>query len=64
VPSFLDPNNLYVTGLDPALNKEQLDALFSKYGRVLESKLLIDINTGLSRGAGLLRFETSQQVKL
>ncbi len=45
------------------MSKDQFEQLFSQFGRVTESKLLIDINTGQSRGAGLLRFETSQQAR-
>jgi len=50
-------------GLDANWGKEHLEAIFAPYGRVLDSKVLIDLATGVSRGAGLLRFETREQAE-
>jgi len=48
--------NLYVAGLAPHYSKHNLDLLFSPYGQILESRILLDRATGNSRGVGFVRF--------
>eukprot|EP00005_Dracoamoeba_jomungandri_P000087 CAMPEP_0174252460 /NCGR_PEP_ID=MMETSP0439-20130205/1920_1 /TAXON_ID=0 /ORGANISM="Stereomyxa ramosa, Strain Chinc5" /LENGTH=313 /DNA_ID=CAMNT_0015332997 /DNA_START=67 /DNA_END=1008 /DNA_ORIENTATION=- len=55
--------NLYVARLDPHLNKEDLEKIFSPYGTVIEVKILTDRNTGESRGVGFVRFDTQAQAE-
>jgi len=50
--------NLYVAGLEPHLTKDDLFTIFQSYGRVLESKVLVDRTTGTARGIGFVKFET------
>jgi len=59
-PVMHDPTNVYITGLDGTMTKEQLEHLFSVYGRVLDAKLLLDLRSGQPR-SGLVRFETHEQ---
>ena len=42
--------NIYISGLDSASTDESLKALFSSYGNVSSSKVMIDGFTGYSRG--------------
>jgi len=50
-------NNVFIKGLPLTFSLEDLNSLFSPYGTVLESKLLLDIATNASRGQALVRFE-------
>jgi len=55
--------NLYVSQLDPSVTKEILDSIFSPYGTITESKILIDKVTGASKGVGFVHFETRAQAE-
>eukprot|EP01097_Dermamoeba_algensis_P002006 TRINITY_DN1794_c0_g1_i1.p1 TRINITY_DN1794_c0_g1~~TRINITY_DN1794_c0_g1_i1.p1 ORF type:complete len:326 (-),score=71.59 TRINITY_DN1794_c0_g1_i1:149-1126(-) len=50
--------NLYVSQLDKHVTKIVLDQLFGTYGRIIDSKILIDPKSGESRGVGFVRFDT------
>ena len=51
------PNsNLYVKNLTHETSEEELKALFGTYGELLDVKVLIDKNTGLSRCIGMVKF--------
>ena len=39
-------------------SKQQLDGLFAPFGMIVESRILLDRETGLSRGVGFVRYET------
>eukprot|EP00741_Cyanophora_paradoxa_P006122 tig00000944_g5937.t1 len=62
-PSAADGTNtnLYITGLPPHFTKSELDALFSPHGTIIDSKILVDLQTGVSRGVGFVRFEQREQ---
>ncbi|XP_064360384.1 ELAV-like protein 3 isoform X2 [Dromaius novaehollandiae] len=49
--------NLYVSGLPKAMAPAELEQLFSQYGRIITSRILVDQVTGLSRGVGFIRFD-------
>lgn len=49
--------NLYIAGLPVSYNKQQLDALFTPFGVIVESRILLDRQTGNSRGVGFVRYE-------
>lgn len=53
--------NLYVAGLEPHYTREDLHTMFSVYGNVLETKILIDHTSNQSRGVGFVRYETAEQ---
>eukprot|EP01098_Paradermamoeba_levis_P000662 TRINITY_DN1074_c0_g1_i9.p1 TRINITY_DN1074_c0_g1~~TRINITY_DN1074_c0_g1_i9.p1 ORF type:complete len:152 (-),score=30.17 TRINITY_DN1074_c0_g1_i9:760-1215(-) len=46
--------NLYVGNLDKHMTKLALDQIFAPYGRIIDSKILIDPKTGESRGVGFV----------
>eukprot|EP00696_Hemimastix_kukwesjijk_P005740 gnl/Hemi2/17236_TR5739_c0_g2_i1.p1 gnl/Hemi2/17236_TR5739_c0_g2~~gnl/Hemi2/17236_TR5739_c0_g2_i1.p1 ORF type:complete len:435 (+),score=119.18 gnl/Hemi2/17236_TR5739_c0_g2_i1:94-1398(+) len=48
--------NLYVSGLGQSVTKADLDQAFAPFGKIADSKVLFDNNTGLSRGIGFVRF--------
>ncbi|XP_049590803.1 ELAV-like protein 2 isoform X5 [Syngnathus scovelli] len=49
--------NLYVSGLPKTMTQAELEQLFSQYGRIITSRILVDQVTGLSRGVGFIRFD-------
>ncbi|XP_046406039.1 ELAV-like protein 1 isoform X12 [Ischnura elegans] len=49
--------NLYVSGLPKNLTQQDLENLFSPYGRIITSRILCDNITGLSKGVGFIRFD-------
>ncbi|XP_061525181.1 ELAV-like protein 2 isoform X7 [Phyllopteryx taeniolatus] len=49
--------NLYVSGLPKTMTQMELEQLFSQYGRIITSRILVDQVTGLSRGVGFIRFD-------
>ncbi|NXT86051.1 ELAV2 protein, partial [Zapornia atra] len=49
--------NLYVSGLPKAMTQKELEQLFSQYGRIITSRILVDQVTGVSRGVGFIRFD-------
>lgn len=53
--------NIYVAGLGPEVASESLEALFSVYGQVNSSKVMIDGFTGYSRGFGFVEMPDSTE---
>ncbi|XP_074835708.1 ELAV-like protein 3 isoform X3 [Carettochelys insculpta] len=49
--------NLYVSGLPKSMNQKEMEQLFSQYGRIITSRILLDQVTGVSRGVGFIRFD-------
>ncbi|KAM4642269.1 ELAV-like protein 4 isoform 3-T3 [Discoglossus pictus] len=49
--------NLYVSGLPKNMTQKELEQLFSQYGRIITSRILVDQVTGVSRGVGFIRFD-------
>nr|XP_033779964.1 ELAV-like protein 3 isoform X2 [Geotrypetes seraphini] len=49
--------NLYVSGLPKAMSQKEMEQLFSQYGRIITSRILVDQVTGVSRGVGFIRFD-------
>nr|XP_046208751.1 ELAV-like protein 4 isoform X6 [Oncorhynchus gorbuscha] len=52
--------NLYVSGLPKTMTQKDLEQLFSQYGRIITSRILVDQVTGPtggSRGVGFIRFD-------
>jgi len=50
-------SNLYIKPLLPETTEDDLRGLFGKYGNIMDCKVMIDRNTGLSRQIGFVRFE-------
>ncbi|ORX73228.1 glycine-rich RNA-binding protein, partial [Linderina pennispora] len=49
---------IFVGGLPPSATDADLNSAFSVYGTITETKLMIDRETGRSRGYGFLQFES------
>lgn len=45
--------NLYVSGLPKTMTQKELEQLFSQYGRIITSRILVDQVTGISGAAFL-----------
>jgi len=50
--------NLYISGLPSSYTKVELAQLLSPFGVIIESKVLFDPTTRLSRGVGFVRMDT------
>lgn len=61
--SSIQHANLYISQLDPHITKQMLDKLFSPYGAIIDSKILVDPKTGESRGVGFVRYDTRTQAQ-
>jgi len=55
--------NVYVGNLKPSVTKEQLEELFKRYGPIIECKILVDRDTGVSKGCGFVKFENVNHAK-
>jgi len=55
--------NVYVGNLKPSVTKEQLEELFKRYGPIIECKILMDHDTGVSKGCGFVKFEKVNDAK-
>lgn len=55
--------NVYVGNLKPSVTKEQLEELFKRYGPIIECKILVDHETGASKGCGFVKFENVNHAK-
>jgi len=55
--------NVYIGNLKPTVTKEQLEELFKRFGSVIECKILMDHETGQSKGCGFVKFEDVNKAK-
>jgi len=51
--------NIYVGNLSYRMNDSELEALFAKFGEVKSAKIIMDRETGRSKGFGFVEMETS-----
>nr|XP_057930467.1 ELAV-like protein 1 [Doryrhamphus excisus] len=49
--------NLYISGLPRNLSQQDLEDMFSRYGHIINSRVLVDQASGLSRGVAFIRFD-------
>lgn len=49
-----DVKKIFVGGISPTTTKETVHAAFAQYGEVAECKLIMDQNTGFSKGYGFV----------
>lgn len=54
--------NLYVAYLPKTFSQLQLETLFSPFGNIITSKILVD-ETGESKGVGFVRFDTNSEAQ-
>jgi splicing factor 1 len=55
-----DDTNIFVNFIPPDYNDLALRELFLPYGNVLSAKVMLDLNTGLSKCYGFVKFEHKQ----
>ncbi|XP_026276249.1 ELAV-like protein 1 isoform X17 [Frankliniella occidentalis] len=55
--------NLYVSGLPKSMTQQDLENLFSPYGRIITSRILCDNMSGLSKGVGFIRFDQRMEAE-
>lgn len=53
--------NIYVGNLSYGMTNGALEALFSQFGSVSESKIIIDRDTGRSKGFGFVEMGNAQE---
>lgn len=56
--------NLYVSGLPKTMTQDDLQRIFSPYGRIITSRILVDFCTGMSRGVGFVRFDKRPEAEV
>lgn len=57
-------SNLFVGNINLSMTQTQLAETFSAFGKVISVRILIDGNTGNSRGAGFVRFASNEDARL
>lgn len=60
---YLDHTNVFVKYLPADIDDEGLRQLFTPYGEIISSKVMIDHQTGLSLGYGFVRFASPDDTK-
>jgi len=55
--------NVYVGNLKPSVTKQQLEDLFRRFGPVIECKILVDHDSGVSKGCGFVKFENTNSAQ-
>lgn len=40
--------NLYISGLPKSMNQKDVEDMFSRYGRIINSRVLVDQSTGMT----------------
>ncbi|BGP58117.1 hypothetical protein JCM8202v2_005774 [Rhodotorula sphaerocarpa] len=56
-------NNLHVSGLSLRVEERDLEAAFSKYGRIAKCQVMRDPHTKESRGFGFVMMETAEEAE-
>ncbi|TKS86836.1 ELAV-like protein 1 Hu-antigen R [Collichthys lucidus] len=49
--------NLYISGLPKAMTQKDVEDMFSRFGHIINSRVLVDQATGGSRGVAFIRFD-------
>ncbi|XP_028259952.1 ELAV-like protein 1 isoform X1 [Parambassis ranga] len=49
--------NLYISGLPRTMSQQDLEDMFAHYGHIINSRVLVDQASGLSRGVAFIRFD-------
>uniref|UniRef100_A0A8C0RTG8 RRM domain-containing protein n=1 Tax=Canis lupus familiaris TaxID=9615 RepID=A0A8C0RTG8_CANLF len=57
------PGKLFIGGLNTETNEKALEAVFGKYGRIVEVLLMKDGETNKSRGFAFVTFESPADAK-
>ncbi|KAM9480590.1 ELAV-like protein 1-B isoform 1-T3 [Salvelinus alpinus] len=49
--------NLYISGLPKTMTQKDVEDMFTRYGQIINSRVLVDQASGLSRGVAFIRFD-------
>ncbi|MEZ4800236.1 MAG: RNA-binding protein [Flavobacteriales bacterium] len=52
--------NIFVSGLNYSLTSEELNEIFSRFGEVSSAKVILDKETGRSRGFGFVEMSSEE----
>lgn len=55
--------NLYIRGLPIQWKEADLNKLFDPYGKIIQSRVLIDLNSGVSRRVGFVLYDTRDEAE-
>uniref|UniRef100_F6QUM9 ELAV-like protein n=2 Tax=Bos TaxID=9903 RepID=F6QUM9_BOVIN len=55
--------NLYISGLPRNMTQKDVEDMFSRFGRIINSRVLVDQTTGLSRGVAFIRFDKRSEAE-
>uniref|UniRef100_A0A8D1B992 ELAV-like protein n=1 Tax=Sus scrofa TaxID=9823 RepID=A0A8D1B992_PIG len=55
--------NLYISGLPRTMTQKDVEDMFSPFGRIINSRVLVDQTTGLSRGVAFIRFDKRSEAE-
>ncbi|VDN97587.1 unnamed protein product [Rodentolepis nana] len=56
--------NLYICGLPKNITQDELEKIFSRCGKIITSRLLVDATTGASKGVGFIRFDQRSEAEV
>ncbi|MEQ2277105.1 ELAV-like protein 1, partial [Xenotaenia resolanae] len=49
--------NLYISGLPRSMTQKDVEEMFSRFGHIINSRVLVDQSSGVSRGVAFIRFD-------
>ncbi|XP_032363633.1 ELAV-like protein 1 isoform X1 [Etheostoma spectabile] len=55
--------NLYISGLPRTLSQPDLEDMFTRFGHIINSRVLVDQASGLSRGVAFIRFDKRSEAE-
>lgn len=53
---------IFIGGIDPMVTEQEFDEFFSQFGKIIDCQLMIDKDTGRSRGFGFITYDTPAAV--
>jgi ELAV/HuD family splicing factor len=55
--------NLYIKGLPASVTQDMLQEMFTKFGTIIQARVITDQTTGQSKGVGFVLFDTRDQAE-
>lgn len=53
---------IFIGGIDPMVTEQEFDEFFSQFGKIIDCQLMIDKDTGRSRGFGFITYDSPAAV--
>lgn len=53
---------IFVGGIDPLVNEEDFNSFFAQFGHIIDAQLMVDKDTGRSRGFGFITYDSPEAV--